>query len=239
MRFRETLHSSTISALVAALVVTAVSLWAQDEAVTYRDALALGRPLDPEYGGVPSGAVIFVTTAACPTGYAEYATAQGRYVVGLPQNGTLAGTSGTALANLQVRRGGTSHAGPSLSTISVSDDFAVTYTRPTVTHAHTHIYHRERVVTGATGTLIGQGSARLLGDNPQTTGVSAAPVVSGGGVSLAGGGVSLSGGGVSLAGGGASLSGGISLSGGQISGGSASNQPPPAPYVQLLACQRS
>ena len=260
MRFRETLHSSTISALVAALVVTAVSLWAQDEAVTYRDALALGRPLDPEYGGVPSGAVIFVTTAACPTGYAEYATAQGRYVVGLPQNGTLAGTSGTALANLQVRRGGTSHAGPSLSTISVSDDFAVTYTRPTatytrptathtrptvtytrptVTHAHTHIYHRERVVTGATGTLIGQGSARLLGDNPQTTGVSAAPVVSGGGVSLAGGGVSLSGGGVSLAGGGASLSGGISLSGGQISGGSASHQPPPAPYVQLLACQRS
>ena len=274
MRRREQTQAGIIGGLVAAVVVTAVSLWAQNGNVTYRDALALGRPLDPEYGGVPAGAVIFVTTAACPTGYAEYATAQGRYVVGLPQNGTLAGTRGDPLANLHVRRGGTSHAGPSLSTISVSDDFAVshtrptvtytrptatytrptvshtrptvTYTRPTVTHVHTHTYHRVRVVASGMGTSIGQGSEVLRGDNPESAGVSATPVVSGGGVSLAGGGaslagggVSLSGGGVSISGGGASLSGGISLSGGQISGGSASNQPQPAPYVQLLACQRS
>ena len=203
------------------------------------DRIALRTPLAPQYGGVPSNGILFMTDAACPDGYAVYTALRGRYVVGLPQNGTLAGTSGTALNNLQVRRGGTAHAGPSLSAISVSDDFSVSYTRPSVSytrpsvnHQHTHTYHRERVVTGATGTRLGQGSARLLGDNPQTGGISAGPTVSGGGVSISGGAASISGGGVSLA-------GDVSLSGGTISGGGANNQPQPAPYIQLLACQRS
>ncbi len=239
MSFREKLQLTTISALVAAVVVTAGNLWAQDETVTYRAALALGQPLDPEYGGVPPGAVIFVTTARCPEGYAEYATARGRYVVGLPRNGTRAGTSGDPLSNLQVRRGGTAHAGPSLSAISVSDDFSVSYTRPTVSytrptvnHQHTHAYTRMRIVSTGQGTRTGEGSAILRGDNPQSAGHSAAPVVAGGRVSLSGGGVSISGGGVSLG-------GDVSLRGGAISGGNASNQPQPAPYIQLLACQRS
>ena len=212
MSFREKLQLTTISALVAAVVVTAGNLWAQDETVTYRAALALGQPLDPEYGGVPPGAVIFVTTARCPEGYAEYATARGRYVVGLPRNGTRAGTSGDPLSNLQVRRGGTAHAGPSLSAISVSDDFSVSYTRPTVSyarptvsyarptvnHQHTHAYTRMRIVSTGQGTLAGQGSRILRQDDPQSSGHSAAPVVAGGRVSLSAGGVSISGGGVSL-----------------------------------------
>ena len=212
MSFREKLQLTTISALVAAVVVTAGNLWAQDETVTYRAALALGQPLDPEYGGVPPGAVIFVTTARCPEGYAEYATTRGRYVVGLPRNGTRAGTSGDPLSNLQVRRGGTAHAGPSLSAISVSDDFSVSYTRPrgaytrpTVNHQHTHAYTRMRIVSTGQGTLAGQGSRILRQDDPQSSGHSAAPVVAGGRVSISGGRVSLSAGGVSISGGGVSL----------------------------------
>ena len=38
-------------------------------------------------GGIPSGAVIFVTTASCPTGFSEYAAARGRYLVGLAAGG--------------------------------------------------------------------------------------------------------------------------------------------------------
>ena len=43
-------------------------------------------------GGIPSGAVIFVTTESCPTGFSEYAAAAGRYLVGLVAGGDRAGT---------------------------------------------------------------------------------------------------------------------------------------------------
>jgi len=41
--------------------------------------------------------------AACPTGWTEYTAAQGRYVVGVPDGGTVAGTAGTALTDLENR----------------------------------------------------------------------------------------------------------------------------------------
>ena len=53
-------------------------------------------------GGIPSG-MIAPFDAACPTGWTEYAAAQGRYIVGLPSGGTLSGTAGTALTNLENR----------------------------------------------------------------------------------------------------------------------------------------
>jgi len=53
--------------------------------------------------GVPSGAVMFFNLATCPTGWTALATAQGRYLVGLPASGTLAGTQGTQLSNLENR----------------------------------------------------------------------------------------------------------------------------------------
>lgn len=54
-------------------------------------------------GGVPAGMVMYSTSGSCPTGWAEYTAARGRYVVGLPSGGTNAGTSGTVLSDLESR----------------------------------------------------------------------------------------------------------------------------------------
>lgn len=56
--------------------------------------------------GVPAGAVMPFNLASCPTGWAEFTTARGRYVVGLPSGGTLNGTAGTALTNAENRATG-------------------------------------------------------------------------------------------------------------------------------------
>ncbi|MBI4424145.1 MAG: hypothetical protein HY554_10485, partial [Elusimicrobia bacterium] len=52
---------------------------------------------------VPAGMVSFFALASCPTGWTEYTTGRGRYVVGLPGGGALEGTNGTALSNLEDR----------------------------------------------------------------------------------------------------------------------------------------
>ena len=54
-------------------------------------------------GGVPANAVIFIPATSCPAGYTEYTTLRGRYAVGLPLDGTSAGTAGTALTNTENR----------------------------------------------------------------------------------------------------------------------------------------
>lgn len=54
-------------------------------------------------GSVPSGAVMFFNLSSCPSGWSELTAARGRYPVGLPSGGTLAGTKGTALSNLENR----------------------------------------------------------------------------------------------------------------------------------------
>lgn len=57
-------------------------------------------------GGIPSGSIMFFNLASCPTGWTEYTSAQGRYIVGLPSGGTLAATVGTALSNQENRATG-------------------------------------------------------------------------------------------------------------------------------------
>lgn len=52
---------------------------------------------------VPTGAVTFFNLAACPSGWTELTTARGRYLVGLPPGGTLGGTAGNRLVNLEDR----------------------------------------------------------------------------------------------------------------------------------------
>lgn len=57
----------------------------------------------PAGGNVPTGALIISTSSSCPTGYNEYTTARGRYIVGTPASGTNGGTQGTALTDLENR----------------------------------------------------------------------------------------------------------------------------------------
>ena len=53
---------------------------------------------------LPSGAVMFFNRVeGCPAGWTELEAAQGRYIVGLVSEGTLAGTQGTALTDLENR----------------------------------------------------------------------------------------------------------------------------------------
>lgn len=54
-------------------------------------------------GGIPTGIVSFFNLTTCPAGWTEFTNARGRYIIGLPLSGTLAGTNGTALTNLEDR----------------------------------------------------------------------------------------------------------------------------------------
>jgi|GEM_PF-4102603 len=54
-------------------------------------------------GAVPKNGVFYTTDSSVPAGYTEYTAARGRMIVGLPSGGTVAGTVGTALSNLENR----------------------------------------------------------------------------------------------------------------------------------------
>lgn len=55
------------------------------------------------YGGVPAGLIAFSVDTSCPSGWTEYTTARGRYIVGLVSGGTTGATVGTSLSNSEDR----------------------------------------------------------------------------------------------------------------------------------------
>lgn len=62
----------------------------------------LSRAIDVLPGGaIPSGGIIAVDVATCPSGYAEVTAARGRHLVGMPGAGTILGTVGTAMTDTQ------------------------------------------------------------------------------------------------------------------------------------------
>jgi prepilin-type N-terminal cleavage/methylation domain-containing protein len=52
---------------------------------------------------IPAGTVAYFNLSSCPSEWSELTNVRGRYIVGLPSGGTLAGTQGTALSNLEDR----------------------------------------------------------------------------------------------------------------------------------------
>lgn len=56
---------------------------------------------DIKANGTPKGLIAFIASSTIPTGWAEYTAARGRYIVGVPSGGTIAGTVGSAMTNLQ------------------------------------------------------------------------------------------------------------------------------------------
>lgn len=52
----------------------------------------------------PSGGVVPFDLASCPPGWSEYSNARGRALVGLQPGGTLGGTVGTPLSDVESRR---------------------------------------------------------------------------------------------------------------------------------------
>ena len=62
---------------------------------------------------MPTSTIAYFNLTSCPSGWAELTGARGRYVVGLPSGGTLAGTAGTALTNLEDRPTGQHNHGTS------------------------------------------------------------------------------------------------------------------------------
>lgn len=66
-------------------------------------AFANVRPGPKPHAYVPANMVAFFTRSTCPEGWEVYGKARGRYVVGVPKGGTLRGTDGTALGDLEDR----------------------------------------------------------------------------------------------------------------------------------------
>lgn len=53
---------------------------------------------------IPTGTVAFFNLGSCPVGWSESSEVKGRYAVGLSSRGTLGGTVGTPLTNLEDRK---------------------------------------------------------------------------------------------------------------------------------------
>jgi len=66
-------------------------------------SLCIGASCWTQWQDIPSNAVMFFATSTCPSGWTEFTDGRGRYIVGVPSSGTLAGTVGTALTNLENR----------------------------------------------------------------------------------------------------------------------------------------
>ena len=92
-------------------------------------AVGAGHNISPnEGGGLVPATMIGFFPGDCPTGWTEYTSARGRFIVGVPSGGTVEGTVGSALTNLGTR--------------TISTVVAHTHTEGTLANAaeaaHTH-----------------------------------------------------------------------------------------------------
>ncbi|MEK9143028.1 MAG: hypothetical protein AAB481_00140 [Patescibacteria group bacterium] len=144
--------SSTLGIITAQkLTDSASSTYFLDPAATGDSLVAAGKVTAGSFAGdgslltgisgIPAGLVSFFNLTSCPTGWTELTTARGMYIVGLPLSGTLAGSSGTALTNLESRAVGQHlhSVDPASTSVSISDP------------GHTHDVSDVRVDATSTG----------------------------------------------------------------------------------------
>lgn len=72
-------------------------------AIRGETGLCIGSNCRTSLSQTPSDMVLFFDLSSCPTGWSEFTSARGRYIVGLPSGGTLNGTAGTALSDQENR----------------------------------------------------------------------------------------------------------------------------------------
>jgi hypothetical protein len=126
---------------------------------------------------LPSG-MIAAFNAACPTGWTELTAARGRVIVGVPASGTLAGTVGTALTDLQDKTHSHTY------TEVVNHTHTVSVTDP----GHTHLQRSQTATTGGVSSwehgVIDTSStaAETLATDSATTGITATTANPAGGV---------------------------------------------------------
>ena len=159
-------------------------------------------------GGVPATGVMFFNAAACPSGWTELTSARGMYIVGLPSGGTLAGTSGTALTNLESRV-----VGQHGHTYSGTTDAGGSHTHSISDPGHTHT-----TLSGPPYCCVTSGWG-VAGSNG-SIGYGFVSASSATGVSITSGGSH------------SHTYSGTSANSGSVAGTN-------APYIQLLACQKS
>ena len=124
-------------------------------------------------GGLPSG-MIAAFNAACPSGWTELTAARGRVIVGVPASGTLAGTVGTALTDLQDKSVTPTFAGSPFSEI-------INHTHPVTDPGHSHTQASTTTATGSGNNRLGTADTSSTAQNTgsATTGVTTANPVGG------------------------------------------------------------
>lgn len=97
---------------------------------------------------VPSGTIGYFNAGSCPTGWAEFTTARGLYIVGRVSGGTLATAVGSALSNQESRTHNHTEVALSVPSLSVpSLSFSVT-TSTDGAHGHTGTVGVPSAITG-------------------------------------------------------------------------------------------
>jgi len=169
----------------------------------------------PGTPAVASNVVMWTLNGACPSGFTEYTTAQGRYIVGLVLSGTDEATVGTALTAAESRPVGQ-------HTHTASVGINITFPNHNHTFSDPSHYHGSALDFGAE-VYCDDDAGCLDGPFTMFTGTYASNTSSSGI-----GGVSIT-----------NASSGTSIAHGDVVVNSSGTTGTNAPYIQLMACKKS
>jgi len=129
-----------VMAMIGSSVIGAVSAIAASDSANGSFSVFLPLILNAigAMAEVPQGAVMSFNLASCPSGWTEVTAAQGKAIVGLPSGGTLTGTVGTGLSDLENR--------------THTHDVNPANKSTTITNSHTHSVNPPNTTSTSIGT---------------------------------------------------------------------------------------